>query len=354
MTDSIQELASVLGIDVGGTNTQVVEFDPITGKVVGTRFYATQRFASCDDLIDKAMTESVRRVAGIYAVMAGPRRDDGRIKMTNIEHWPVFNPTASSARLDIPVSTGNDMKGAAAGQSKLGSSDCRIVKRGIACVDGPRLVVTVSSGLGDGLLADDGITVVPGEAGHTLWQPLDATQFEYLMFLRNRYGQRGITFELAMSGGHGFPNLFDYLEQRGRETDGHPLPTDELRQEVVDRLRNDAPIGDLISKAAIDGDPFCRAIMEVFGSILGQYLRSRAVATLPTGGIYLIGGVSQLAVVDYFVLKTSFLDDFVMKGVRHDDLLGAIPVHVVTTDLLGALGAAQLAAQAYTRVMAIT
>jgi glucokinase len=63
--------------------------------------------------------------------------------------------------------------------------------------------------------------------------------------------------------------------------------------------------------------------------------------TLSTGGVYLAGGIAKRIIP---ILRSGeFLRSFTAKG-RMSGLLSKIPVHVITNDLIGLLGAAVVAA----------
>jgi glucokinase len=331
---------AVIGFDAGGTRIRGRVVDANTGTLISEETYPTNRFGSFDELIDHVMaTAGTYTAVAIFAVLAGIRQEDGNIEMTNVQSWPVFNPAATSRRLGIPVGTGNDMLGAGAGLASVVARFIKMLRRGLR-KPGPRLIVTISSGIGICLVLPDGTTIVLSEGGHTTWQPMNEAEEKYLAFLRNKYNIVTVTGERAASGGQGFSNLYDFLVSLGRK------PSDKLAAQVKAyraATPKPKPIGPLITRGALDGDPFCEEAMQILGSILGQLLRNYVLMFLATGGLFLIGGVSKIEILQYLVRKTSFLETLFATDAQHSDVMVDLPIDVITDDGIGVRGAAALA-----------
>ena len=60
-------------------------------------------------------------------------------------------------------------------------------------------------------------------------------------------------------------------------------------------------------------DPLCLKVIEKFTSIFGTETGNLALKTLPYGGIYLIGGVTN-GIQDYLLQTSTFMDAFCDKG----------------------------------------
>jgi len=78
------------------------------------------------------------------------------------------------------------------------------------------------------------------------------------------------------------------------------------------------------------------------GNMLGSAIRDLVVAFKPTGGVYLTGSVA-LALGEYFVQETGFLQRFVHPGAVHDAWIEKIPIHLVTDSHVTVKGALELA-----------
>ena len=85
-------------------------------------------------------------------------------------------------------------------------------------------------------------------------------------------------------------------------------------------------------------DPLCLKVVEKFADIFGTETGNLAVKTLPSGGIYLIGGVTA-GMKDYLINNPTFMNAFYDKG-RMSDHMRTFPVHLVNPEMeVGLLGA---------------
>jgi glucokinase len=85
-------------------------------------------------------------------------------------------------------------------------------------------------------------------------------------------------------------------------------------------------------------DPLCLKVVEKFAEIFGTETGNLAVKTLPSGGIYLIGGVTA-GMKKYLIENDTFMNAFYDKG-RLADYMRTFPVHLVNPDIeVGLLGA---------------
>lgn len=336
-----QNLAA--GYDVGGTKVDVRVRDKATGGTVFEQRYESCDFPSLDALLDKSLLDLGARPARIVMAVAGPRRSNGDVQMTNQRDWPLFEIAKTAKRLEIVIETVNDMVGTAARQAALVIGEQQLIKTGTADSAGPKLVIGVATGVGDALLLPDG-TPVAAEGGHATWQPMTSLEYQYLQFLRAKYGTDTITVEVAASGLQGFENLYDFLTG-----EMYYVVSLVVCEQVEECRQLGEGIGRVITKYAVNKyDPFCRHLMEVLGSILGQHTRNRAVGTLPTGGVFFVGSVMQAdGVADYLVNHTAFLERFIAKGAQHSDMMEAIPLYVVTDREAAVKGALELATRQY-------
>jgi glucokinase len=339
-----------LGMDIGGTHTQVCIVNAQTGEIIDVLRFETRMFSSVDEVIAHVISYlHAYQVVWVHATIAGRRQPNGDVEMTNTD-CPVFEPATATIRFGILVWTGNDMEGAGAG---LPWSTNHVVvyfgrhkQQVVTPFDEITVVVTVSSGVGVAIRLPNGI-VIPTEFGHATWQPRDACQMRLLESMRK--GGVLVTVENVVSGGSGFLNLYRFFEQEARwwrrPWTNRLRPSKEIAANVKERLRHDKPIGDLITEGALNGDPFCIKAMQVLGSVLGQHLRNVVLSTLATGGVYLIGGVAS----PEFMLWPSFLHEFIGEGARHDDMMRGVPITVVKDPDIGAKGAAALGMKAAAR-----
>ncbi len=323
-----------IGFDVGSTKADVLVFDFLTRIVVFSHRYPTADFHSFDALLDQVVGDLGVVPGRIMAAIAGPRKGNGDIQITNQKSWPLFEVSKTAVRLGAKIRTVNDMVATAAGLDALVISEQGVMKSGTAEANGPQLVIAVSTGIGDAQCLPDG-TPVASEGGHSTWQPMTELEDKYLRYLRDKYGADTITVELAASGSYGFPNIYDFLLSQGRK------PGRRFATELHCEHRG---AGEIITRAALEGDPFCWRAMNLMGSILGQHVRNRAVGTLPTGGIYFVGSVMQASgVAAYIVQNTPFLLRFIAEGAEHSKMMAGIPIYVVNDRAIAVKGALELA-----------
>ena len=89
-------------------------------------------------------------------------------------------------------------------------------------------------------------------------------------------------------------------------------------------------------------DPLCRKVIEKFVEILGVEIGNLALKTLPYGGIYLIGGVTN-GLSHYLTTSDTFMVAFHDKGRQREKML-QIPVFLVSGKIeVGILGAEEQA-----------
>ena len=320
--------AQHLGVDAGGTQISVLaDTDPLVVVL------PLHTFGSLQDAVRHTVEQfGVPETMVIGA--AGPVQTDGSIDLTNRPDWPTFNPMEVGAALGCTITVVNDMVIKAAGML---DAQVETLHPGREAADGSRAVVTVSTGVGNAQLRPDG-TVVSSEGGHTTWQPADGLEDELLWALRHRHGTRYFSIEDLIGGGHLF-KLYDALGASGYRLE--PVGT---RLRIENRRFTGAGIGPVLTELALKGDRFGELFMTVVGSLLGQYLRNLAVFALPTGGIYLTGGVMKLSVAQYLYEKTSLREAF-LGGATHNNWLADIPLYLIVDPNLGVKGALSLAKQ---------
>jgi len=99
---------------------------------------------------------------------------------------------------------------------------------------------------------------------------------------------------------------------------------------------------DIIKMANNTKDPLCMKTVDKFVENFGTEAGNMALKTLPYGGIYLIGGVTN-GLSDYLIHEQTFMQAFFNKG-RLSDLMRQFPVLLVHKHLeVGILGAEEKA-----------
>lgn len=315
----------VLAGDIGGTKTAIAVYAIADAASPHPAPVHSARYVSADFPGLAAVLESFLRdidvpfAAAAFAV-AGPVVD-GRCRTTNLP-WQL-DAAELSATLSVPVRLINDFHGVARGILALGPDDFEVLQPGTRDLDGPVAILGAGTGLGEALVVPTaaGPRVLTSEGGHTDFAPRDDLEIDLLKFLLARH--RRVSVERVVSG-VGLVTLHEFL--RSRDPAAAALP--------------DGDPAAAITRLAAAGEPTCRLAVETFVGLYGAEAGNLALKTLPTGGLYLAGGVT-LHVRPH--LRPGFLAAFLNKG-RMSPLLAEIPVSVVLRNDVGRLGAAVVAA----------
>lgn len=304
--------------DIGGTNTRLALFDPDRQALRARRRYTNEEHASLEDIIAtwlKSLDESPP-LECCLAVAAPPPFDD-QVDMLNID-WR-FSLCALAERFDLQrVSCINDFEGNAYALPHLGAGDVTTLQPG-ACPRGSKLATLgPGTGLGGSTLDTRGPVPVACacEPGHMGLAPATALELALFEYLQPRHGE--VYAELLLSG----PGL-ERLYQSLAAVRGEDLP---------DRTPED------ISARALAGEcAHCVDTLHTFCALLGSVCGDFVLANGAYGGLYVAGGIIP-AMVD-FVRDSCFAERFREKG-KMSDLLARVPLHVITSDDTGLVGAA--------------
>lgn len=256
-------------------------------------------------------------LAGFGCCAAGPRREDGRIRLTNLaaELDPATLAAAAGVAHCVLV---NDFEAVAQAIPALGPGELRQCGGRVPPPHAARLVLGAGTGLGVATLLPvaDGWSVVPGEGGHADLAPVDDAELAAWTSLRVALGR--VSVEHVLSG-PGLARLHAAL---------HPGDTRSAAQ---------------VAEAAWQGEPAARATIELFTRWLGRHAGNLALAAGARGGVYIAGGIvpGWGAKFDAQLFRSGFEDKAPFR-----DWLAAIPAFVVTHPQPGLLGLAELSAPA--------
>lgn len=161
--------------------------------------------------------------------------------------------------------------------------------------------------------------------------PADATQYALLQHLQQRHGH--VSYERVVSG-PGLEAIFGFLCDSGRG-----VPSAQLLAAM-----GEGDPAAAISRFAQQGDePVARMALDLFVRVYGAFVGNLALLALPRGGIYVAGGIA--AKIISTMQGGDFMRAFLDKG-RYTGLLETLPLHVVTNQEVGLLGAGLLAQSA--------
>jgi glucokinase len=321
----------ILAGDIGGTNARLAYFQPQNGRfqLVSERVFPSRDHQGLGEIVTRFLDESGTRPEAACFGIAGPVRN-GRVETSNlpwvIEQSVLANQIHLAATLLI-----NDLEASAWGIGALGIEDLVTLNPGAGSVAGNQSVIAPGTGLGEAGLFWDGTRhhVFACEGGHTDFAPRGELQIELLRFLAAKFGH--VSYERILSG-PGLVNVYEFLCASGCGKESAEL---SAAMEAGDPAA-------AISQAALSGkDSLAGKALDLWIAVYGAETSNLGLKIMSTGGLFLAGGISPKILPK---LKGSlFMEAFLDKG-RMRPLVEAMPVHVVTNEKAGLLGAARCAA----------
>lgn len=330
----------ILAGDVGGTKVwlrlaRAATRNPV---VVFERKYPSAGYTGLESLLTRFIAEFRAAGGGNAPIdsacfgIAGPVSGT-RASVTNLP-WQVDAAEIRAAFGIGAVSLVNDFEAAAHGLDALGQDGLRTLQQGDPAPGGNRVLVGAGTGFGLAYLTWCGscYRVIAGEGGHMGFSPADERQAALWQDIRAREGR--VSVEHVVSG-PGLTRIHSFLR---RGATGGARSTSPETQGAV------AASPETIVQTALTGrSSLALDAVDVFAACYGAAAGDHALAVLARGGVYLAGGIAPAILPR--LLAGGFLRSFRDKGV-HAELMSRIPVHVVTEQRLGLIGAARLAEQA--------
>jgi glucokinase len=326
----------VLAADVGGTKTllQLSRYripSPEHGQPVAEQRYASAAFASLEAMVQHFLEESGQGVpqSACFAV-AGPVQQLGdrqQARLTNLP-WQLDSRQLGSV-LGIPrITLLNDFQAIGYSLDVLDRQALVPLNSAQGQEDGPRLVVGAGTGLGVCLVFPDGshTTSYPSEGGHAAFAPRDPQQSALLAFLRQDLDR--VSYERLISG-QGLIHIYRFLLQEHQESDDALLAAEDPAAAIGEHgmAQPHSTAGEAVA---------------LFARLYGAFSGDMALACLPTGGVYIAGGIAPKLLPR--LQEGGFMLAFNDKG-RMSGLMSTLPVQVITNPQSGLLGAAHYAAR---------
>jgi len=321
----------ILAGDIGGTNARLAYFQPQNGRfqLVSERVFPSRDHRGLGEIVKQFLDESGTRPEAACFGIAGPVRN-GRVETSNlpwvIEQSVLANQIHLAATLLI-----NDLEASAWGIGALGMEDLVTLNPGAGSVAGNQAVIAPGTGLGEAGLFWDGSRhhVFACEGGHTDFAPHGELQIELLRFLATKFGH--VSYERILSG-PGLVNVYEFLCASG---------CGKQSAELSAAMEGGDPAA-AISQAALSGkDSLAGKALDLWIAVYGAETSNLGLKIMSTGGLFLAGGISPKILPR--LSGTLFMEAFLDKG-RMRPLVEAMPVHVVTNEKAGLLGAARCAA----------
>src|SRR5215469_2328834 len=307
--------------DIGGTKTDLAIYSPESGPhapLVQTEVHSAD-YPSLQAMVKEFLSRVKMSVDVASFDVAGPVIN-GRAKVTNLPWVMDEESLARDLKLDA-VHLMNDLEAVARSVPVLRPEDLITINNGEPVVNGPIAIIAPGTGLGESFLTWDGSQYVAhsSEGGHADFAATDERQIRLLRFLLPRWGHVGVE---RVCSGIGVPNIYEFLR------DGEQIPE---RPEAAELIASAKDHTKAIVAAAMDPNhpsELCRATIDMLVSILAAEAGNLALKVLATGGVYIAGGVA-LHLLE-LLEDSHFMQAFTNKG-RFKDLMGRMPIHVITT-----------------------
>jgi len=307
--------------DIGGTKTDLAIYSSESGPhapLAETQVHSAD-YPSLQAMVTEFLGKMKMSVDVASFDVAGPVID-GRVKTTNLP-WMMDESTVAKDLNLKAVHLMNDLEAVARAVPVLREADLVTINEGTVVKNGSIAIIAPGTGLGESFLTWDGSRYVAhgSEGGHSDFAPTDERQIRLLTYLLPRWGHVGVE---RVCSGIGVPNIYEFLRDSEQIAE---------RPEAAQTIAAAKDHTRAIVEAAFDPNhpsELCRTTVEMLVSILAGEAGNLALKVLATGGVYLAGGVA-LHLLE--ALKDPrFMQTFINKG-RFKDLMGRIPVHVITT-----------------------
>ncbi len=326
----------ILAGDIGGTKTllQLADIEPGSSyDVIAEKRYISADWAHLTPMVQDFMQHAAQPATSVIQAacfgIAGPV-NNRHARTTNLP-WQLDADDMEHILGISNIRFINDFQAIGYGIDALADDDLAVLNQGAAIPRGNRVIIGAGTGLGQCFMVWQGehYEAFASEGGHVDFAPTDAEQIALLQYMQKRF--KRCTWECVASG-TGIRNIHNYMLDA--------YPGEESAE--LSRARNRGDPSAAISMAASNGsDPLARRSMDLFCKLYGAQAGNLGLTGLASGGIYVAGGVAP-RIID--MLKNGlFMQGFMNKEERMQDLLAAMPVRVVLNTRVGLMGAAVLA-----------
>ena len=360
-TDKNNIKYNVLVGDIGGTHIRFRllkmsknEQDSI--ETIDTTKLKTADFSS----MEAAFKHYIKLIENNFPSIAvvgvpGPIQENTVLKFSNIPHWDSISGDELGKKLGIKNFLFlNDFACNSYGiQTKLKlGEDYIVINEGKPNKEGPIGVIGPGTGLGMGYLLKEKknkyYTIGNSEGGHQNFSRKNKLFFELAEFVKNEYNLEHVIIENVCSG-QGMVPLYKFLLRKEQEKgiNFNDIDREKILAEKVDQFSDykDKKTRDILSneitqKGVKNECHLSRKVIELFIEVLADTASNMALLTLPSAGIYLLGGIS-VAIEPFMKQSDLFMKFFVDKDLNF--ILKNIPIYLVKNDNIGMIGATEAA-----------
>ena len=351
---------NVLIGDIGGTNirlkllrmTKDIKIEPLTLK---SEYKSTFHYESLEIILKEFISQLDSKSKPEYAVLGipGPVENNQLLTLPNIPHWTLENGDVLGQKLGIKkfIFLNDFVCNGYSIQTDLKENEDYIKLNDVtAKKDGPKLMIGPGTGLGMGFLLknkkDKYYIIGSSEGGGQDF----VGKTEFLMklkeFIRDEVGLGNVSIGKMCSGRALIP-IYKFLHLYGDENHKKFKRDEELgsRIDYFKSYKHVHKVGDLnmeITRKGLNGEcELCRQTLLLFTEIFGEIAGDLALFTLPTGGVYLMGGLARI-LTPLILNNTIFMNHFKNKD-RFWFILQKLPIYLVQNQDIGLVGATEAA-----------
>jgi glucokinase len=347
----------ILAGDIGGTNSRLTLLkisanEDDEQELIENKYFLSFNFQNVYELL----TQFLKPYKGTpnyprYAVFGvpGPIKNNTVLQFTNVIHWNSINGEELAKTMGIEkIVFLNDFVANGFGiQTKMKEDvDYVIINDKPIDPNGPKATLGPGTGLGVGYLTkkegDKYYLVCGAEGSHSDFAPVNEQQFQYMLFLQKYYHVDHISTERATCGQAIIPIYKFFCQGKKDEIPPHD---EELFKEVKGfegTTNSDAQIqinNKIVSKGLNKECELCEKTLNFFMELYGQAAGNISLMYLPSGGLYLLGGLS-VAFQDLIINTDTWKNAFKAKG-RLSSVLENTPVILIKVHDLGMRGSTE-------------
>ena len=357
---NIPTFYNVLIGDIGGTNirlrllkmTKEIELEPIIMKF---EYKHTFEFSSLESLLRDFIAQLDEKEKPEITVLGipGPVENNQLITLPNIPHWKLDNGDELGKKLGIKkFQFLNDFVcNGYAIQTNLKENIDYIKLNNVTPIeDGPKLMIGPGTGLGMGYLLknknDKYYTIGSSEGGGQDFSAKSEFLLKLRNFIRDEVGLGNVSIGKMCSGRSLIP-IYKFLYINGNKENKKLKREPNLGKKIDNfkKYKEVDKVGEInveITTKGLNGEcELCRETLLLFTEIFAEFAGDLALFTLPTSGVYLMGGITRI-ITPLILNNTIFLNHFKNKD-HFWFLLQKIPIYLVQNKDIGLIGATEAA-----------
>ena len=342
--------------DIGGTNVRLSllrmsKDKSVAPEQIDTAKLSPAKFPSLQELLKEYLSKVKQEDYPLYAVFGipGPVKNNEVMGITNIPHWPKFSGEEMANLFKIKKFVLlNDFTCNGYGvQCDLKLNEDFIPLNDVTPQEGgQKLIVGPGTGLGMGYLVKEELnqfyTIGASEGGHQDYTAKTQDNFALREYFKKTLGNDELSIERVLSG-QGLIIIYKFLKSQGSTA-----KRDKDLEAKIDKF-NDSPASpaaneiniELVKKGLSGECELSKNVLEYFIGVFGDVAGDMSLFSLPTGGLYLVGGLS--VALEPLITGTSIFMDHYLNKDNFAFLLKTFPVFLVKNGNIGMLGAAECA-----------